>query len=105
MTDHSFDELSGAAVRPDSLVLIDLGEGSRVLVAADSPLGHPFVGARAGQRVRLRTAGGPRLARVLAVQSRPDQSRPDPTVPAPRAWPLDPFHRCPSLVLMGPNRP
>lgn len=93
-------EATEAAVCSGSLVLIDIGNGPRLVVAAASPFGRALLGARVGQRVRLRTAGGPRLARVLAVQSPPD-----PRFPTPRAWPFDPVEWCPSLVLEGPNRP
>ena len=61
-------------------VVIDVGDGPRTVlitavdvvdddvVAAGSALGRALLGARPGDRVQLRTATGPRIARVLAVQ-------------------------------------
>jgi transcription elongation GreA/GreB family factor len=70
------------AVRTDSAVLLDRGDGPRLIllitlpvptfedvVPVDSPLGAALLGSAAGATIRYRTPHGEARAQVLAVQS------------------------------------
>lgn len=46
------------------------GGGGETVVPTDSPLGRALLGARVGDRVRVRSAAGPRMARVIAIRRR-----------------------------------
>jgi transcription elongation GreA/GreB family factor len=63
---HYRDEAEAQAEQI-TIVLESEADFTRSLISADSPLGRALVGRHIGERVKVRTPGGPRALCVLGV--------------------------------------